>query len=145
MSRIVSLLAGLGSEIEDCRVDQCEMWMGGRGWTRNAYGICMRRAAWKRPLGRLWRESWDSIKMNLTVVWYVVRLGESHQWLALISVALLIFGVYCQGIDWLQYLSLKKTVWQFFVLMNLEFFWNPYLETDSNPLAFFTDLRWMNN
>jgi hypothetical protein len=39
--------------------------------------------------------------------------------------------------DWIQYLSLQKTVWQFFVLMNWECFWNPYLESDSNPLAFF--------
>jgi len=47
MSHIVNLLAGLGSEIEDFRVDQCEMWMGGRGWTRNAYGICMSAATRK--------------------------------------------------------------------------------------------------
>jgi hypothetical protein len=28
MSLILSLLVGLGSEIENCRVDQCEMWIG---------------------------------------------------------------------------------------------------------------------
>ena len=41
----MNILAGLGNEIEDFRVDQCEMWMGGRGWTRNAYGICVRKPA----------------------------------------------------------------------------------------------------
>jgi len=42
MNLIVSLLAGCGSEFEDFRVDQCELWMGGRGWTRNAFEICVR-------------------------------------------------------------------------------------------------------
>ena len=45
MTLIVSKLAGCGSETDDFRVDHYEMWMGGRGWTRNAYGICMRKPA----------------------------------------------------------------------------------------------------